>query len=104
MKTTNSALEFSQFLSKISYTTHARNQQNAHRGNTESESEARILTKEDDEPIWTYITPLIKQLEDVTRLIQGVSSVHRKTFPQGRVPVLILAQPVTTSPTIMDLF
>ena len=51
--------------------------QNDYIGNTDFEPEARILTQEElDEQIETYIAPLIKQLNDLTRLIQGMSSVH----------------------------
>ena len=52
---------------------------NADRSNTESESEARILTQiEVDEQIKTNIATLTKHLEDLTRLMQGMSSVHRQ--------------------------
>ena len=51
---------------------------NAHRDNVDSQSKARILTKEEvHEYIETYITSLTKQLEDLTRLIQGMSSVDQ---------------------------
>ena len=54
---------------------------NALREKTDSESETRILTqKEVDELIKTYIAPLNKQLEDLTQLIERMSSVHRQNL------------------------
>ena len=54
---------------------------NAQGSNTDSESEARILTQEKvDEQFKIYITHLTKQLGDLTRLTQGMSSVHRLNF------------------------
>ena len=51
---------------------------NAHRGNGGFEFEAQIPTQEEgDEKNKTYITTLTKQPEDLTRLIQGMSSVHQ---------------------------
>ena len=61
--------------------------------NADSESEAHILAKKEvDEQIRTYIAPLTRQLEDLTPLIQGFRVSINQTLPQGRVPVLILAQ------------
>ena len=61
-----------------------------------SKSEARILAlKEVNEQIRSYIVPLTKQLEDLTRLIWGIfSAEHRNIYP-GQVPALVLVQPVT---------
>ena len=54
---------------------------NALRGNADSESEARILTQEKvDEQIRTYCALLIRQLEDLNRLIQRMSSVHQQNL------------------------
>ena len=54
---------------------------NARTSNTDSESRLRILKLEEvDEKIKTYIAPLIKKLQDLTRLIQGMSSVHRQSL------------------------
>ena len=47
---------------------------NTHRDNTDSESERFILTREVNEQNKTYITPLTKPLEYLTRLIQGMSN------------------------------
>ena len=53
----------------------------SHGKNAESRSEASILTEEGfDEQIRTYIETFTKQLENVTRLIQGASSVYRQNF------------------------
>ena len=44
---------------------------------TDSESGARILTqKEVDEQVKNYVASLTKQLEDLTRLIQGMSAAR----------------------------
>ena len=54
---------------------------NAHSGNTDSESEERILTQEEvDEQNETYVAPVIKQLEDLTRLIREMSSFHQQNL------------------------
>ena len=53
----------------------------AHGNNTDKGSETRILTQEEvDEQIRNYIAPLIRQLEDLTWLVQKMSTAHR---PQG---------------------
>ena len=50
----------------------------AHKDNVSIVSEARILTQEEiDDQIKIYITSLTKQLENLTRLIQGMSTAHR---------------------------
>ena len=68
---------------------------NAHRSDAESGSQAGILAQEEvDEQTRTYIAPLTRQLEDLTQLIQRMWSVHGPNLPQGRLPVLILAQRV----------
>ena len=52
---------------------------NSYRSNADSESEARILIQEEvNEQIKSYIIPLNKQLEDLTWLIQGISSAHER--------------------------
>ena len=54
-----------------------------HKSNTNFEFEARILTQEEvDEQGRTYFAPLTKLLEDLTRLIQGMSSIHQINLPQ----------------------
>ena len=54
---------------------------NAHESNRDSESEVRMLTQEEaDEQIKTYVASLAKQLEDLTRLMQEMSSVHRQNL------------------------
>ena len=55
---------------------------NAHTENTGSESDARTLIQEEaDEQIKTFVTPLIKHVKNLTRSIQGMSSVHRQNLP-----------------------
>ena len=39
-----------------------------------------LTQKEADEEIKTYVLPLAKQLEDLTRLIQDTWSVHLQNF------------------------
>ena len=57
---------------------------NTRRGNTDSASEARILTQEEvDEQIKTYNAPLTKQLEDLTQLLQGMSSAYQTNLFPG---------------------
>ena len=54
---------------------------NAHESNTDSESQVRMLTqKEADDEIENYVSPLAKQLENLTQLIQDTLSVHRQNF------------------------
>ena len=54
---------------------------NAHGSKADSESGARILTQEEvDEQIKNKINPLTRQLEDLTRLIEGMSTAHRQNF------------------------
>ena len=71
-----------------------------HENDVNSKSKARILTHEDvNEQMKIYIFLLNKQLEDLTGLIQRMSSAQQPVFTQGQVPALILAQPVTR-PTV----
>ena len=52
---------------------------NVPRDNADPDSEAQILRqKEVDEKTKTYIAPFAKHLEDLTRLIQGISHVRRQ--------------------------
>ena len=51
---------------------------NGHRDNGDSEIEARILTRQEVcRQIKNYIAPVTKKLEDLSRLIKGLSSVHQ---------------------------
>ena len=60
----------------------------------EDEPEARILTqKEVIEQISSHISPLTKQLEDLTELIKGMSTSQQPIITQGEVPVLVLVHP-----------
>ena len=53
----------------------------------------RLLTKEGvDEQIRNYIALLTRQLKELTRLIQGMSTADGQIFPQGQVSVLVSAQ------------
>ena len=57
---------------------------NNHRGNTDSDSEARIMTQEEvNEQIKNYTANLTVQLEDLTRLRQGMSRTHQKNVSQS---------------------
>ena len=48
-----------------------------------SETEARILSQEDvNKQIQSYIAPLTKQLEDLTQLLQGLTSIQEPNFYQ----------------------
>ena len=54
---------------------------NAHENGVNNKPEALILTqKEVDEQIRNCIAPLTKQLEDLTRPIQGMSTAHRPSL------------------------
>ena len=56
---------------------------NAHRNNTDSESEECILTQvKVNEQIRNYIAPLTKQLVILTQFIQGVSTAYQPNFSQ----------------------
>ena len=51
--------------------------QNAHRDNAYSDSEARVLTQEENyKQMKCYIVPCTRHLEELTWLIQGMSSAH----------------------------
>ena len=53
---------------------------NAPECNVEDEPEVYILTQEDvNEQIGSHIAPLTKQLEDMTRLIQGMTTAQNPT-------------------------
>ena len=56
----------------------------AHECNRDTESKKRILTQEEvDKHVKIYIGPLIRQLEDLTRFIQEVSTAYRANlFPR----------------------
>ena len=55
---------------------------NAHWSNLEFDSEPHILTQEAVvEEIKNYITPLTEQLEDLTRLVHGMSRGHQVNLP-----------------------
>ena len=55
---------------------------NAHSSSLEFDSEPHILTQEAVvEEMKNYITPLTKQLEDLTRLVQGMSRGHQVNLP-----------------------
>ena len=56
----------------------------ANENNTDSEFETRILTHDEvDKQISYFFAPLTRQLEDLTRLIQGMFTAHRSNlFPR----------------------
>ena len=56
-----------------------------HEDDVNSETEARILTHDDvNEQIRSYIALLTKQLEDLTRLLQGMlSTQQRNAYPRA---------------------
>ena len=54
----------------------------AYESNTDTECETRIVTQEEvDEQIRNYNVSLTRQLDDLTRLIQGMSTAHRANLP-----------------------
>ena len=60
----------------------------AHKDNVYIESKARILTQEEvNEQIRKYIALLIKQLEEYTRLIHGMSTAHRPNLSSRAVTI-----------------
>ena len=58
----------------------------AHENKSDKECETHILTQEEfDEQIRDYIAHLTRQLEDLTRLIQGMSFAHRPNLSPSAV-------------------
>ena len=73
-----------------------------------SETEARTLTQEDvNEQVNFYIAQLTKQLEDFTRLIQGLSleypPLKGRTLTKGQVTAPVLLQPVTNLNLVVNV-
>ena len=64
---------------------------NAHKNNSDWKSKSHTSTQEAvDEQFKNYITPLSKQLEDLTRLIKGFRMLISWIFRQLWVPILVL--------------
>ena len=73
-----------------------------------SETEAWTLTQEDiNEQVIFYIAQLTKQLEDFTRLIQGLSLDYHplkgKTLTKGQVTAPVLLHPVTNLNLVVNV-
>ena len=76
---------------------------NTHENHTDNKSQTRFLTQEEvDKQIRYYIAPLTRQLQDLARLIQRMSTAHRPNL-SPRAGTALSSSAAGPSPDIFPL-